>query len=166
MQLCKDFFNSLLSLSPSPSLPPSLSRSLLQNALMQQPLAHLYFLTVLEHLMTQQWLLSGFVRLANSISEMCSSPEVCDRDKVLLWIELQAVVQVIAQNVPHHLDPSKQDNIVQFNPLREDINRYAISYIHLYYRFTYTLYRTVHVRAWYMCTTLAVKTLFLSFNNM
>ena len=112
--------------SPSPSLPPSLSLlPPLQNALMQQPLAHLYFLTVLEHLMTQQWLLSGFVRLANSISEMCSSPEVCDRDKVLLWIELQAVVQVIAQNVPHHLDPSKQDNIVQFNPLREDINRYC-----------------------------------------
>ena len=120
-------------------LPNSLSLSLpplpfLQNALMQQPLAHLYFLTVLEHLMTQQWLLSGFVRLANSISEMCSSPEVCDRDKVLLWIELQAVVQVIAQNVPHHLDPSKQDNIVQFNPLREDINRYNVgcSYIYVY----------------------------------
>ena len=89
--------------------------------------------------MTQQWLLSGFVRLANSISEMCSSPEVCDRDKVLLWIELQAVVQVIAQNVPHHLDPSKQDNIVQFNPLREDINRYC------YRLWLYTLYVHVHV---------------------
>ena len=125
-------FNLSLSLSLSLPLSLPLPVSPLQNALMQQPLAHLYFLTVLEHLMTQQWLLSGFVRLANSISEMCSSPEVCDRDKVLLWIELQAVVQVIAQNVPHHLDPSKQDNIVQFNPLREDINRYAISYIHVH----------------------------------
>lgn len=90
---------------------------------MQQPLAHLYFLTVLEHLMSKQWLLSGLVRSANSIGELCDSSEVCDRDKVLLWIELQAVVQVIAQNVPHHLDPSKQDSIVQFNPLREDVNR-------------------------------------------
>ena len=131
MPSVSSFYLSLsISLSLPSSLPPSLSRFPfpLQNALMQQPLAHLYFLTVLEHLMTQQWLLSGFVRLAISISEMCSSPEVCDRDKVLLWIELQAVVQVIAQNVPHHLDPSKQDNIVQFNPLREDINRFAIIY--------------------------------------
>ena len=98
----------------------------MQNAIMQQPLAHLYFITVLEHLVSRKWEINWFVMSASSIRELCNSPDIEESDKIMLWIELQAVVQVIAQNVPYHLQPSQRDNIVQFAPLKDDVNRYDV----------------------------------------
>ena len=92
---------------------------------MQQPLAHLYFMTVLEHLVARNWEISSLVMSADLIRTLCDISDTRDSDKVLLWIELQAVVQVIAQNVPYHLLPSQRDNIVQFAPLKDDINKYV-----------------------------------------
>lgn len=37
---------------------------------MQQPLAHLYFLTVLRHLLSNDFGLTGLVRVASAISEV------------------------------------------------------------------------------------------------
>ena len=86
---------------------------------MQQPLAHLYFLTLLEHLQAQGHKLSGLVRTANSILQQCASERV---ERMVLWVELQAVVQVILQNLAVHLNPSKP-RMEEVHPLADDINR-------------------------------------------
>ena len=65
---------------------------------MQQPLAHLYFLTVLEHLMSTQHTLAGLVITARSIEgNLQNCHDKCT--KAVLWIELQAVIQVLAQKL-------------------------------------------------------------------
>ena len=86
---------------------------------MQQPLAHLYFLTLLEHLQALGHKLSGLVRVANTIIQQCASEEV---ESVVLWIELQAVVQVILQKLAVHLNPSKP-RMEEVYPVVDDINR-------------------------------------------
>ena len=87
---------------------------------MQQPLAHLYFLTLLEHLQAQQHKLSVLVRTANTIIQQCAYTE--DVERVVLWVELQAVVQVILQELAVHLNPSKH-RMGELYPLMDDINR-------------------------------------------
>ena len=73
---------------------------------MQQPLAHLYFLTVLEHLMSSQDKLANLVRTAKCIEgELESDHSDCDR--VLMEIELQAYKQVVAQKFAKLVNPSK-----------------------------------------------------------
>ena len=89
---------------------------------MQQPLAHLYFLTLLEHLQAQAHKLSGLVRIANTITKECASATTDEVEKVVLWIELQAVVQVILQKLAVHLDPSKP-RMEEVYPVVDDINR-------------------------------------------
>lgn len=61
----------------------------MQSLCMQQPLAHLYFLTVLEHLMSKPYKLSGLVRIAASITYLCTSCPTSESDKAVLYIELQ-----------------------------------------------------------------------------
>ena len=100
----------------------SLSLSLSQNRRMQQPLAHLYFLILLEHLQAQQYKLSSLVRIANFITEQCNSPDVREVESVILWVELQAVVQVILQELAVHLTPSKP-HMGEVLLLMPDINR-------------------------------------------
>ena len=86
---------------------------------MQQPLAHLYFLTLLEHLQAQRHKLSVLVRTANIITQQCASPTT---ESVVLWIELQAVVQVILQKLAVHFNPSKP-RMEEIHPVVDDINR-------------------------------------------
>ena len=88
---------------------------------MQQPLAHLYFLTLLEHLQAQEHKLS-LVRIANSITQDCTSPATEEVERVLLWVELQALVQVILQELATHLNPNEL-HMGEAVPLAEDINR-------------------------------------------
>ena len=91
---------------------------------MQQPLAHLYFLTLLEHLQAQghKLKLSGLVRTANTITQQCSPPTTEEVERVVLWVELQAVVQVILQNLAVHLNPSKP-HMEEVHPVVDDIKR-------------------------------------------
>ena len=89
---------------------------------MQQPLAHLYFLTRLEHLQAQRHKLSALVRYANAIIQQCASPATREVESVLLWVELQAVVQVILQELAIYLDPSKL-RMEEIHLLEDDINR-------------------------------------------
>ena len=89
---------------------------------MQQPLAHLYFLTVLEHLQAQKHNLSGLVRIANAITQECASPANGEEERVVLWVELQAVLQVILQELATLLDPSDL-HMGEIEPLKKDINK-------------------------------------------
>lgn len=91
---------------------------------MQQPLVHLYFLTVLEHLQAEGHKLSSLVRTANTINQQCASPNTGEVENVLLWVELQAVVQVVLQELATHLDPSETRCMGEIQPLADDINRY------------------------------------------
>ena len=88
---------------------------------MHQPLAHLYFLTVLEHVMSEPP--GEIVRSADLISKQLDSSETCDGEKILLWIELQAIVQLIAQQLQYHLDPDNPSKVVQFRLLKQSVNR-------------------------------------------
>ena len=92
-----------------------------QNQRMQQPLAHLYFFTVLEHLQAQNHELSGLVRNASLITEQCASSDTGKAQATVLWVELQAVVQVILQELATHLDPEGDSGDIYL--LTESINR-------------------------------------------
>ena len=89
---------------------------------MQQPLAHLYFLTLLEHLQAQAHKLSGLICIANTILQQCASATTKEVESVVLWIELQAVVQVILQTLAVHLNPS-EPHMEEVHPVVDDINR-------------------------------------------
>lgn len=106
----------------------------MQNALMQQHLAHLYFIAVLEQLQTKAPKPNFLIRLASKIDEVgilensgslhdifskrycilqqCTSHTTPDAAKVLLFIEKQAVVQVfIQQLVEGFFDPKNPRKI-------------------------------------------------------
>ena len=90
---------------------------------MQQPLAHLYFLTLLEHLEAKKYKLSGLVSIARKILEWCASPATGEMEAVVLWVELQAVVQVIIHGLATYLNPSK----LRVGEIQMDnINRYLM----------------------------------------
>ena len=62
---------------------------------MQQPLAHLYFITVLEHAVRKRWKLTTIKNVAKNLSDLChSGPKTA---QVVLHIEFQAVLQVLAR---------------------------------------------------------------------
>ena len=110
-------YSLLLFLSSFVSLP----LSAYQNR-MQQPLAQLYFLTVLEHLQAQKHNLSGLVRIANAITQGCASSDNGEVESVVLWVELQAVLQVVLQELAIHLNPSDL-HMGEVEPLKKDINK-------------------------------------------
>ena len=91
---------------------------------MQQPLAHLYFLTVLEHLVSSQLRLAGLVRTANVIRRdfESQSSSLSEPEQVLMCIELQALVQVVAQKLAENLDPSNPHKMGEVQPIVDDIN--------------------------------------------
>ena len=91
---------------------------------MQQPLCHLYFLTLLEHLQAKKHVfqLSYLVRFANSIAQQCAYPAMREEESILLWVELQVVLQVILQKLATHLDPSEL-HVSETQLLADDINR-------------------------------------------
>lgn len=88
---------------------------------MHQPLAHLYFMTVLEHLMSEPP--TEVVRIADYITEQLHKLETCDGEKILLWIELQAVIQLIAQQLHHYLNPYNTSKVIDFRLLKQSVNR-------------------------------------------
>lgn len=89
---------------------------------MQQPLAHLYFITLLEHLQAQEYKLSDLVRVAKDITKQSTFAATEEVKRVVLWVELQAVIQVLIQNLATHLDLSEVQ-IGEVQPLVDDINR-------------------------------------------
>ena len=90
---------------------------------MQQPLAHLYFLTVLEHILSDEQSLANMVRAAGQLSHLCSSGISEPPHQLMLQIELQAVLQVIAKLLAGLLDAADRVQFVEIEGSIEEINR-------------------------------------------
>ena len=62
--------------------------------------------------------------MATSINTLCISQPTSDASKAVLYIELQAVTQVIAQQLALHLDPEKRGDVIhvikELNRLMDD----------------------------------------------
>lgn len=89
------------------------------SSIMDQPLAHLYFLTVLEHVMREPP--TEVMRSAEVITELLSKTN--DEEKLLLSIELQAIIQLIAQQLQYYLDPDNSSKVTEFRLLKQFVNR-------------------------------------------
>ena len=61
------------------------------------------------------------MRSAEFINELLS--KTSDGEKLLLWIELQAIVQLIAQQLQYHLDPENPSKVGEFRLLKSFVNR-------------------------------------------
>ena len=97
-----------------------------QNHRMQQPLCHIYFLTVMEHLWSKHCnvthgRLSILVTVIKDIQKQLHI--VQGGEAVLLYIELQAVIQILIQQLALHLDPSQMYRLGDVQPLLHDINQ-------------------------------------------
>lgn len=101
-----------------------------QNACMQQPLCHLYFLTVMEHLESQNEdqhnedkhnKIPSLVNFASDLQKQLETSE--DGNAILLWLELQAVIQTLLQQLAMNLDSSQPSNLGNFILLEDDINK-------------------------------------------
>ena len=87
---------------------------------MQQPLAHLYFMTVLEHILNDDQSLSNIVRTALQLLHQCTSGDLEPAHQVILQIELQAVLQMTAKFLAGLLDAA--DHIIEIEGSIEEIN--------------------------------------------
>lgn len=76
--------------SPSPDLEANESISVR----MQQPLAHLYFLTVLENITDRDFGYSVLINIAKTVAKLCCS-ELSSEMQAIFQIELQAVLQSV-----------------------------------------------------------------------
>ena len=109
-------------LGPPASYIPKFYQECSSSQRMQQPLAHLYFLTVLEHLQARDDMLSYLLRVASIITQRCATLASGEVESVVLWVELQAVVQLILQKLATHLT-SSEPQTGEVQTLAEDINR-------------------------------------------
>ncbi len=73
--------------------------------------------------MSKPYKLSGLVRMATSINTLCTSQPTSDAFKAVLYIELQAVTQVIAQQLALHLDPSEPEKLGEVVNIINELNR-------------------------------------------
>ena len=100
-----------------------------QNHRMQQPLCHLYFVTVMEHLWSKHHS-ATHGRLAILITAIKNTRKQLDTSQggetVLLYIELQAVTQILIQQLALHLDPSQMYRLGDVQPLLHDINQLVL----------------------------------------
>ena len=108
------FYQECSSITPTPA---SISMR------MQQPLAHLYFMTVLEHILSDEQSLANMVRAAGQLSHLCSSGISEPPHQVMLQIELQAVLQVIAKLLAGLLDAADRVQFVEIEGSIDEINR-------------------------------------------
>lgn len=92
---------------------------------MQQPLAHLYFLTVLERLLSDKQRLANMLLITKHLSEQADSKPSEGAHQVVLQIELQAALQVIAKLLASLLNASEHGQlhecITEINHLFDDV---------------------------------------------
>lgn len=93
---------------------------------MEQPLCHLYFLTVMEHLWskfidTNIDKIFQLVEYATSIQD--SLNKATSTEKVMLHLEMQAVIQVLIRSLAYHFHPEYSSRIRDVQPLITEINR-------------------------------------------
>ena len=87
---------------------------------MQQPLAHLYFLTVLEHVLEEPKSLADVVKAGRELSYLVNLRPSDLAQHALLQIEFQAVLQVIAKLLAELLSEEPKEG--QFIDLNNNIN--------------------------------------------
>ena len=92
---------------------------------MQQPLCHLYFMTVMEHLnsvyqtKSQTNMLSSVVKKASHMHKQLKDAE---KENAILWIEYEAIVQILIQQLAIHLNPSQPELFRDVQHLLQEIN--------------------------------------------
>ncbi len=72
--------------------------------------------------MSRPYKLSGLVRMASNIHTLCTSQPTSDALRAVLYIELQAVTQVIAQQLALHLDPSEPEKLGEVVNIIAELN--------------------------------------------
>ena len=72
--------------------------------------------------MSKTYKLPDLVRLATEISELFSFSDTSNDNKVVLQIEMQAILQLIAQQLAFHLNPFEPDKITDVFRMIEYIN--------------------------------------------
>ena len=100
-----------------------LSSTLFQNKCMQQPLCHFYFLTVMEYFWTTH--LSQLVNLAEHIQKQLNTAE--GGEEIILWVELQAVGQVLIQRLAEHSHPLQIRKFGDVQSCVKEINKLELS---------------------------------------
>lgn len=80
---------------------------------MDQPLAHLYFFTILEYLSdrSKTYPFPDVIKTAKDMCDACADTNTPPKEKLMLYIELQAVIQMIAKHLAEVLDPSEPAKI-------------------------------------------------------
>ena len=91
---------------------------------MQQPLCHLYFSTYLDHLQStfqgrKHSELATFIKAARSMQSILLAEN--GREHVVLWLEFQAVIELLIKELASHFEWSKLSDVL---PHKESINRY------------------------------------------
>jgi hypothetical protein len=96
---------------------------------MEQPLCHLYFLTILEHLWSKHLTtdsnrgsnrVSNFTRLADFILKQLENSR--GGEAILLRVELQAVVQALIHHLANCLDPEQTQRLGDFQNIIKELN--------------------------------------------
>ena len=91
---------------------------------MNQPLCHLYFLTVMEHLSSDNQIgkFYDLIEWATQIKSKLDS-EQTGEDIILLKLEFQAAVQVIIQQLALYFNPCDYQKQSDVSPVIQDINK-------------------------------------------
>lgn len=100
---------------------------------MQQPLCHLYFLLVMEHVWSkyhdsQTSQLSALTRSVCNIQNELDAT-TAEEEQVLMNIELQAVIQMLIQCLATHLVPKGGHGKSDYHLILEDINKLVASIV-------------------------------------
>eukprot|EP00731_Ephydatia_muelleri_P021734 Em0014g325a len=107
---------------PTDYIPTFYQQSTAISERMQQPLAHLYFLTLMEHLVDKEQDLPALLCMRVAIKKQLHSSSTKTNEKILLYIELQAVVQVIVKQVAIDLISSDPLKTKQLSRMIEEVN--------------------------------------------
>ena len=89
---------------------------------MQQPLCHLYFLTVLDNYLLRNSNVDTLLVFATKVQEKAlSSPG--DAKAILLAVEIQAIIQILIQRLALHFNPTQSQKLDNVLTSTDKINR-------------------------------------------
>ena len=97
-----------------------------QNTIMKQPLAHIYFLVILEQILLRVSISDAVVELielAKQIIMDLNSGLKEPSEIVLLQVEFQSVKQVLIQQIAIHLDGNMPERFERIRKFIEDVTK-------------------------------------------
>ena len=91
---------------------------------MQQPLCHLYFVTIVEHFHSDsKYRNCQPVELIDIINKLKSNMKDAKAENaVLLWIEMEAVTQFLIEKIANSLNPSREQGLGDIHSILHKIN--------------------------------------------